>query len=258
MFKKRFSRRGLKKQLQESQLTLFIENTCTMANPGSSYQRRDTLKVYDSILQHIGNTPLVKLNSIPKSYGLQCDVYAKCEFFNAGGSVKDRIALKMVEDAENKSLITPGVSVLIEPTSGNTGIGLALCAAVKGYRCIIVMPEKMSNEKVDILRALGAEIVRTPTSASWDSPESHISVAKRLEKEIPGAIILDQYKNPANPLAHSEGTAEEILQQLNHQVDMIVAGAGTGGTITGIAKKVKDKIRHAKCIWVDRETFVLP
>jgi len=215
------------------------------------------LKVCDNILQHIGNTPLVKLNNIPKSYGLQCDVYAKCEFFNAGGSVKDRIALRMVEDAEKRSIITPGVSVLIEPTSGNTGIGLALCAAVKGYRAIIVMPEKMSNEKVDVLRALGAEIVRTPTSAAWDSPESHISVAKRLEKEIPGAVILDQYKNQGNPLAHYEGTAEEILQQLNNKVDMLVAGAGTGGTITGIAKKLKERVPHCKIVGVDPEGSIL-
>ncbi|XP_076055996.1 cystathionine beta-synthase isoform X2 [Oratosquilla oratoria] len=222
-----------------------------------TYSRNEGLKTYDNILQHIGNTPLVKLNNIPKSYGLKCDVYAKCEFFNAGGSVKDRIALRMVEDAEKKGIITPGVSVLIEPTSGNTGIGLALCAAVKGYRCIIVMPEKMSKEKVDVLRALGAEIVRTPTSASWDAPESHISVAKRLEKEIPGAIILDQYKNPGNPLAHYEGTAEEILQQMDSQMDMLVAGAGTGGTITGIAKKIKERLPECQIIGVDPEGSIL-
>jgi len=255
---RRFSCRRQKKQPKpEIQQNLIIQNTDKMANTGCSYKRQVDLKVCDNILQHIGNTPLVKLNNIPKTYGLQCDVYAKCEFFNAGGSVKDRIALKMVEDAEKKNLITPGVTVLIEPTSGNTGIGLALCAAVKGYRCIIVMPEKMSNEKVDTLRGLGAEIVRTPTSAAWDSPESHISVAKRLEKEIPGAIILDQYKNPANPNAHSEGTAEEILQQLNNQVDMIVAGAGTGGTITGIAKKVKEKVPHCKIVGIDPDGSIL-
>ncbi|XP_037796596.1 cystathionine beta-synthase-like [Penaeus monodon] len=223
----------------------------TMSAMDYTYNRNENLRTHDNILAHIGNTPLVKLNNIPKTYGLKCDVYAKCEFFNAGGSVKDRIALRMVEDAERKGLITPGVSVLIEPTSGNTGIGLALCGAVKGYRCIIVMPEKMSNEKVDVLRALGAEIVRTPTSAAWDSPESHISVAKRLEKEIPGAIILDQYKNPANPMAHYEGTAEEILQQTGGNIDMLVAGAGTGGTITGIARKLKERIPDCKIVGVD-------
>ncbi|XP_064085171.1 cystathionine beta-synthase-like protein isoform X3 [Macrobrachium nipponense] len=228
-----------------------------MAAMDSTYLRNENLRTYDNILNHIGNTPLVKLNNIPKSFGLKCEVYAKCEFFNAGGSVKDRIALRMVEDAEKKGLITPGVSVLIEPTSGNTGIGLALCGAVKGYRSIIVMPEKMSNEKVDVLRALGAEIVRTPTSASWDSPESHISVAKRLEKEIPGAIILDQYKNPGNPMAHYEGTAEEILQQTNGNVDMFVAGAGTGGTITGTARKIKERLPDCKIVGVDPQGSIL-
>ncbi|CAL4064108.1 unnamed protein product, partial [Meganyctiphanes norvegica] len=222
-----------------------------------SYKRDDSLKAANNILLHIGNTPLVKLNKIPKAYGVKCDVYAKCEFFNAGGSVMDRVALRMVEDAEKKSLITPGVTVLIEATSGNTGIGLALCAAVKGYRCIIVMPEKMSNEKVDILRGLGAEIVRTPTGASWDSPESHISVAKRLEKEIPGAIILDQYKNPGNPLSHYEGTADEILGQLNNKIDMVVATAGTGGTITGLSRKIKEKLPDCKIVGVDPEGSIL-
>ncbi|XP_069998961.1 cystathionine beta-synthase isoform X3 [Penaeus vannamei] len=231
--------------------TTAAPTSTTMSAMDYTYNRNENLRTHDNILAHIGNTPLVKLNNIPKTYGLKCDVYAKCEFFNAGGSVKDRIALRMVEDAERKGLITPGVSVLIEPTSGNTGIGLALCGAVKGYRCIIVMPEKMSNEKVDVLRALGAEIVRTPTSAAWDSPESHISVAKRLEKEIPGAIILDQYKNPANPMAHYEGTAEEILQQTGGNIDMLVAGAGTGGTITGIARKLKERIPDCKIVGVD-------
>ncbi|KAK1069552.1 cystathionine beta-synthase [Friedmanniomyces endolithicus] len=136
--------------------------------------------IMDSILQNIGNTPLVRLNRIPQSAGIKCKIYAKCEFFNAGGSVKDRIALRMVEAAEKDGRIRPGHSVLIEPTSGNTGIGLALVGAVKGYRTIITLPEKMSSEK-----ALGAEIIRTPTSAAWDSPESHIGVARRLEKEIP-------------------------------------------------------------------------
>lgn len=229
----------------------------TMSTMDYTYNRNESLRTLDNILEHIGNTPLVKLNNIPKSYGLKCDVYGKCEFFNAGGSVKDRIALRMVEDAEKKGLITPGLSVLIEPTSGNTGIGLALCGAVKGYRCIIVMPEKMSNEKVYVLRALGAEIVRTPTSASWDSPESHISVAKRLEKEIPGAMILDQYKNPGNPMSHYEGTAEEILQQTGGNVDMLVAGAGTGGTITGIARKLKERIPECKIVGVDPEGSIL-
>jgi cystathionine beta-synthase len=169
-------------------------------------------KVMPNILYQIGNTPMVRLNKIPQSFKVTCEMLAKCEFFNAGGSVKDRIGLRMLEDAEKVGLLKPGATI-IEPTSGNTGIGLALAAAVKGYRCIIVMPEKMSNEKVDTLRALGAEIVRTPTSARFDAPESHISVAQRLNKEIANSIILDQYRNPGNPLAHYDTTAEEILNQ---------------------------------------------
>jgi len=175
---------------------------------------------------------------------------AKCEFFNAGGSVKDRIALRMVEDAEKSGQLKPG-DTIIEPTSGNTGIGLALAAAVKGYRCIIVLPEKMSNEKVATLRALGAEIVRTPTSASWDSPESHISVAQRLLAEIPNSIILDQYRNPGNPLAHYDTTAEEIIKQCGGKPDMVVLGAGTGGTISGIGRKIKEKCPGCVVVGVD-------
>jgi len=204
----------------------------------------------DSILQNIGNTPLVRLNNIPQSAGINCKIYAKCEFFNAGGSVKDRIALRMVEAAEKEGRITPGHSVLIEPTSGNTGIGLALVGAVKGYRTIITLPEKMSSEKVSVLKALGAEIIRTPTSAAWDSPESHIGVARRLEKEIPGGVILDQYSNPNNPLAHELGTAKEIVDQMNKiegRLAAVIAGAGTGGTITGLSRGIRtvhgDKVK---------------
>ena len=144
----------------------------------------------EDILELIGNTPLVKLNKIPQSLGIKAKVYAKVELFNAGGSIKDRIAKNMVLEAEKQGKIKPGYT-LIEPTSGNTGIGLALVGAVRGYRTIITLPEKMSNEKVSVLKALGAEIIRTPTEAAWDSPESHIGVAKKLEKEIPNSIILD-------------------------------------------------------------------
>jgi cystathionine beta-synthase len=174
----------------------------------------------------------------------------KCEFFNAGGSVKDRIGLRMVEKAEKSGRIKPG-DTLIEPTSGNTGIGMALTAAVKGYRCIIVMPEKMSMEKQVILEALGAEIVRTPTQAAWNSPESHIGVAKKLNLEISDSHILDQYSNPDNPDAHYEGTAEEILAEFGTDLDMCVMGVGTGGTITGVAKKLKEKIPSIKIIGAD-------
>ena len=200
---------------------------------------------YNSVLETIGKTPLVRLNSITKE--LPCTVYAKCEFFNPGGSVKDRIALKMVEDAEKSGRIKPG-DTLIEPTSGNTGIGLALAGAIKGYRVIITMPEKMSREKQVILESLGAEIIRTPTEAAFDAPESHISVAKKLEKELPNAHILDQYSNPANPGAHYAHTAQEILDDLDGKVDMIVIGTGTGGTITGCAKRLKET--NPNCIIV--------
>ncbi|GAB6024294.1 hypothetical protein CHUAL_008986 [Chamberlinius hualienensis] len=186
----------------------------------SPHHHRNTVserpKILPNVLHQIGNTPMVRINSISQTAGLKCELLAKCEFFNAGGSVKDRISLRMIEEAERQGKLKAG-DVLIEPTSGNTGIGLALAAAVKGYRCIIVMPEKMSNEKVDVLRALGAEIVRTPTSARYDSPESHISVAQRLCNSIPNAVILDQYLNPGNPLAHYDTTAEEILAQCDEK-----------------------------------------
>ncbi|XP_037102146.1 cystathionine beta-synthase-like [Syngnathus acus] len=219
-------------------------------SPHPQIKRTPTPRILPNILHRIGDTPMVRLNKIPKAFGLKCEILAKCEFFNAGGSVKDRISLRMVEDAERAGVLKPG-DTIIEPTSGNTGIGLALAAAVKGYRCIIVMPEKMSMEKVDVLRALGAEIVRTPTSARFDSPESHVGVAWRLKNEIPNSHILDQYRNPSNPLAHYDTTAEEILEQCDGQIDMLVAGAGTGGTITGIARKLKDSCPDIKIVGVD-------
>lgn len=208
-------------------------------------------KVHSDILNVIGNTPLVKLSKLPKDEGLKCEMYAKCEFLNPGGSVKDRIAYRMFLDAEQKGILKPGKSVIVEPTSGNTGIGLALAAAVRGYRCIIVLPEKMSDEKVNTLVALGAEIIRTPTEAAWDSPESNIMVAHRLAKEIPHAIILDQYNNPCNPLAHYDGTAEEILWALDDAVDMVVIGAGTSGTISGVGHKIKERCPDCVIVGVD-------
>eukprot|EP00056_Hartaetosiga_gracilis_P007998 m.114843 g.114843 ORF g.114843 m.114843 type:complete len:518 (+) comp12833_c0_seq1:1063-2616(+) len=218
--------------------------------PGMHADKDNVPKILPDILHNIGNTPLVKINKLAEEEGIECDLLAKCEFFNSGGSVKDRIARRMVEQAEKDGKIGPG-SVIIEPTSGNTGIGLALACAVKGYRCIIVMPEKMSQEKVDVLRALGAEIIRTPNEAGFDSPESHIGVANRLNKEIPNSIILDQYSNPNNPLAHYDGTAEEILEACGGKVDMLVAGAGTGGTITGLARKLKEKCPDITIVGVD-------
>jgi cysteine synthase A len=193
--------------------------------------------IYDTILDTIGKTPVVKVNKIAND--LDCEVYAKCEFFNPGGSIKDRIGFRMVVDAQKSGRIKPG-ETLIEPTSGNTGQGIALASAVLGYKCIITMPKKMSKEKQIALEALGAEIIRTPTEAAFDDPESHIQVAKKLQKEIPNSHILDQYANPSNPKAHYEGTAEEIIEDFGENLDMVVMGVGTGGTITGVAKRLKE------------------
>jgi len=204
--------------------------------------------ILKDILETVGNTPIVKLNKIGNS--LECNLFVKCEFFNPGGSIKDRIGKQMIEIAEKEGKIKPG-DTLIEPTSGNTGIGLALAAAVKGYKMIITMPEKMSKEKEVVLSALGATIYRTPTEAAWDDPESHIELAKRLNKEIKDSHILDQYSNLNNPDAHYKYTAEEILNEFDNNLDMIVMGVGTGGTITGIAKKIKEKSPKTKIIGVD-------
>ncbi len=210
--------------------------------------------IYNSILDCIGKTPLVKLQKIAKN--LDCNVYVKCEFFNPGGSVKDRIAYRMIEEAEKEGRIKPG-DTLIEPTSGNTGIGLCLAGAVKGYNVIIVMPEKMSREKQVAMEALGAKIIRTPTEVSSDHYDSHISLAGRLEKELPNAHILDQYKNRANPLAHYYGTAQEIWDDLEGKVDMVVGGAGTGGTISGIAMFMKERNPNCQIIGADPEGSIL-
>ncbi len=204
--------------------------------------------VFETILQAIGHTPLVRLNKVARD--LPCEMYGKCEFLNPGGSVKDRIGLKMIEEAEKSGRIKPG-DTLIEATSGNTGIGIALVGAVKGYKVIITMPEKMSREKQVVLEALGAKIYRTPTEAAWDSPESHISLAKKLNKEIPNSFYLDQYGNPANPEAHYEATADEILQDAGKNLAMVVIGVGTGGTITGVAKKIKERNPNIKIIGAD-------
>ena len=204
--------------------------------------------ILKNILDAIGRTPSVKFERVGSE--LDCELYGKCEFLNAGGSVKDRIGKNMVEKAESEGRIKPG-DILIEPTSENTGIGMALVAAVKGYRMIITMPEKMSKEKEVVLKSLGAEIVRTPTEAAWDSPESHIGIAKKLNKEIPNSHILDQYSNPANPNAHYEGTAQEILDDFDDSLKMVVAGVGTGGTITGMAKKLKEERPDISIIGVD-------
>lgn len=222
-------------------------------------------KICENILDHVGNTPLVRLNRIGKDVGLECEILCKCEFFNAGGSVKDRIGKRMVMDAAARKDIRVG-DTLIEPTSGNTGIGLSLAAAVLGYNMVITLPKKMSQEKVDVLNALGAIVKRTPTNAPCPPhlpgyPFSHIYKAKVVRDQLNErhvakgdrkvAHILDQYSNPSNPLAHIEGTAEEILRQCDGKLDMLVATAGTGGTLAGIAYRLKQVLPNLIVVGVD-------
>ena len=204
--------------------------------------------IYDNILKTIGSTPIVKLNSIGSH--LECTLFAKLELFNPGGSVKDRIALEMVECAERNGRIKPG-DTLIEATSGNTGIGLALAATVKGYKMIIVMPKKMSMEKELILKTLGAEIIRTRTEAAYDDPDSNFSIAKKLNEEIPNSHILNQWENECNPEAHYKHTAQEILDDFGTDLHMVVMGVGTGGTITGVGKRLKKEIPGIKIVGAD-------
>lgn len=210
--------------------------------------------IYSNILATIGHTPVVKINQL--GHELDCDLYVKCEFLNPGGSVKDRIGYEMVLNAERDGTIKPG-DTLIEPTSGNTGIGIALAAAVLGYKAIITMPEKMSHEKQRVLESLGAKIYRTPSEAASHDPDSHISLAKKLQKEIPRSHILDQYSNPNNPNAHYKGTAQEIIDDFGKDLHMLVAGVGTGGTITGTAKRLKEYNPSIKIIGADPEGSIL-
>ena len=209
---------------------------------------------YNSIVDAIGETPMVKLTSFREQ--LACNLFAKCEFMNPGGSTKDRIARQMILDAEKSGRIKKG-DTLIEATSGNTGIGMAMAGAALGYHVIITLPQKMSQEKQVVLEALGAEIIRTPTEAAWDAPESHIGVARKLEQELPNAHILDQYGNESNPDAHYQGTAREILEQLNNKVDMVVIGVGTGGTLTGIARYMKEHSPDTIIVGADPEGSIL-
>jgi cystathionine beta-synthase len=204
--------------------------------------------IHDNVLSCVGGTPVVRLSHVARD--LDVEVLAKCEFLNPGGSVKDRIGVFMLEEAERRGEIRPG-DTLIEATSGNTGIGLALAAAVKGYRLIITMPEKMSREKQVVLEALGAEIHRTPTEAAWDSPKSHIGVARSLNRLIPRSRILDQYENDDNPNIHYKATAQEILDACDGRLDAFVATVGTGGTMSGVAKHLKEALPDCRIVGVD-------
>src|SRR3989442_14639857 len=190
-----------------------------------------------SILELVGRTPVVRLDKLSPSGGAQ--ILAKLEYLNPGGSVKDRIGLPMIEAAEREGKLKPG-GTIVEPTSGNTGVGLAIAAAIKGYRCIFVMPDKMSQEKIALLRAYGAEVVITPTAVEHDSPESYYSVSDRLAEEIPGGYKPDQYSNMSNPEAHYRITGPEIFAQTGGEIDAIVISVGTGGTISRVGPYFKE------------------
>lgn len=209
---------------------------------------------HESILSTIGGTPLIRLQKVTK--GLMPAVFAKVEFLNPGGSVKDRIGVAIVEDAEREGRLRPG-GTIVEATSGNTGMGLALAAAVKGYRCVFTMPDKMSQEKILLLRALGAEVIVTPTAVPHDSPESYIEVAKRIVRETPNAILANQYYNPKNPEAHYRTTGPEIWKQTGGQIDCFVCGMGTGGTITGTGRYLKEQNANVRVVGVDPKGSVL-
>jgi cystathionine beta-synthase len=206
------------------------------------------LRVYDSIIDTIGNTPLVRLNKVTQ--GLKCKLYAKVEFFNPGGSVKDRIGLAMIEDAEQSGRLKPGGTV-VESTSGNTGVGLAIACAIRGYKAVFVMPDKMSMDKVRLLRAFGAKVVITPTAVPPEDPRSYYGVANRIVAETPNAILANQYHNPVNPDSHVRTTGPEIWEQTRGAVTDVIIGMGTGGTITGVGRFLKSKNPAIKIVGVD-------
>jgi cystathionine beta-synthase len=195
------------------------------------------VRYYDNVIETIGDTPLVRLRNVTD--GITATVLAKVEYFNPGGSVKDRIALRMVEDAEKAGLLQPG-GVIVEPTSGNTGVGLALVAQLRGYRCIFVCPDKVSEDKQNVMRAYGAEVVVCPTAVAPEDPRSYYNVSDRLAREVPGAWKPDQYSNPANPRSHYEDTGPELWDQTAGKITHFVAGVGTGGTITGAGRYLKE------------------
>lgn len=204
-------------------------------------------QIYNSILETVGNTPMVALHNVTK--GSKHKFFAKVEYFNPGGSIKDRVAVAMIEEAEKRGELKPG-GIIVEATSGNTGVGLALVAAVKGYKCIFVMPQKMSDEKRAILRAYGAQVVITPMVDPED-PMSHYSVAKRIAAEVPGGFLVNQFFNPDNPQRHYQTTGPEIWKQMDGKIDMLVGGAGTGGTLSGCAKYLKEQNPQVKVFCAD-------
>src|SRR5213595_3200072 len=208
---------------------------------------------YPTALELVGDTPIVRLDSLGRD--VQPQVLAKLEYLNPGGSVKDRIGLAMIEKAEAEGKLKPG-GTIVEPTSGNTGVGLAIAAAKKGYRCIFVMPDKMSQEKISMLRAYGAEVVICPTAVDHDSPESYYSVSDRLAEEIPGGYKLDQYSNMNNPDAHYRSTGPEIWEQTGGEIDALVISVGTGGTISGVGRYFKERKPEVLIVGADPQGSV--
>jgi cystathionine beta-synthase len=206
--------------------------------------------VYENVIEALGNTPLVRLNAVVGN--ARTPVYAKMEMLNPGGSVKDRIGIRMIEEAEDRGWLRPG-GTIVEPTSGNTGVGLAMAAAVRGYRCVFVMPDKVATEKVQLLRAYGAEVVTTPTAVERDDPKSYYSVADRLTREIPNAFSPNQYFNQMNPQTHYDATGPEIWDQTQGRITHLVAGVGTGGTVTGIGRYLKEQSAGVTVVGADPE-----
>lgn len=223
----------------------FLELNTISVNPSGSPE--GSVQVLNNILESIGNTPMIRLNRcVPKS---PHQFFAKVEFFNPGGSVKDRIALKIIEEAEKRGDLKPG-GTIVEATSGNTGLGLGLVAAVKGYKLVITIPDKMSEEKINSIRSFGAEVIITPAGVEPDDPRSHYSIAKEYAKKN-GAFLANQFHNPDNISMHIETTGPEIWKQLDGKVDVFVAGAGTGGTISGVGKYLREKNSNTKIVCAD-------
>lgn len=231
--------------------TLLTETADVPAGPEEHRRHR---RPYDSVLDTIGWTPLIRLSRVAR--GIRTPLYGKADFFNPGGSVKDRIGMPMIEAHERAGTLKPG-GTIVEATSGNTGVGLAIAAALKGYPCIFTMPDKMSQEKVRLLKAFGAEVIITPTAVPPDHPQNYVQMAKRIVRETPGAVLAGQFENAANPAAHVATTGPELWEQTEGRITHFVAGAGTGGTISGVARYLKSMNPNIKIIAADPQGSVL-
>ena len=225
-----------------------------MSASTSSVAAMRNARPYDSVLDTIGWTPLIRLNRVTR--GVRTPVYGKAEFFNPGGSVKDRIGLPIIERAEREGKLRPG-GTIVEGTSGNTGVGLAIAAALRGYKCIFTMPDKMSQEKVRLLKAFGAEVIVTPTAVAPDHPDNYVMMAKRIAEETPNSILANQFYNDANPEAHYATTGPELWEQTEGRITHFVAAAGTGGTITGVGRYLKERNPKVQIIAGDPQGSIL-